>query len=830
MTFRFLLYAICVFARASYAEDDIPRQASEILAQNCLACHGAAMQMSGLDLRTRDAILKGGNRGPALVPGVPQQSRLLNYVRHTQQPAMPPGKQLPDWQVSVLSRWIATGAPLDKPVTTGDNDLKKAMIAMEERPILPEERKFWAFQPVARPTPPAVASAKAGWVRNPIDAFLLRAMEDKGLHPSPEASRRALVRRAYLDLWGLPPTPAQVDEFLSDKRPESFDKLIDKLLDSPHYGERWGRHWLDLVRYADSGGFEYDRDRHDAFRYRDWVIRAITADMPYDQFARYQLAGDEIAPNDPDALVATGFLRHGLDHNIRTEATRMDELDDIVTTTGNAFLAVTIGCARCHNHKFDPIPQKDYYGIQAVFFNTKAKEYPLANEAETAENKKANAAIDERIAPHKKQIEALKKPYRDRIIARERAKLPDYIQIALRTPEEKRTEGQKLNVRQVEQTRNFTEEDVVASMSAEDQARMKSVEDTIKQMDKSRPPRLPNAMAIAEEGRDPLPSYFLHRGSVDMKGSLMKPGVLSVAALSEPSFPAPPPEVKSTFRRKGFADWLTSPDNPLFGRVMANRIWQHHFGEGIVATPSNFGKTGDRPTHPELLDWLTSEFAARKWSMKEMHRLMMKSSAYRMASDDIADNTKLDADNKFVWRQSRQRLEGEIIRDAVLTVAGTLNSKQGGPGVHPYIDPSLWQGSSGRTWPGTSDNDPATWRRSIYVFSKRSIPLPMLDVFDKPDGITSCARRNRSTIAPQALILMNNAFVRMQAEKLAERLQREAGKNPSAQVDLAFSLALARAPQKSEKQSAVTFLKSNPTGLADFCQALFNSNEFVYMP
>ncbi|MCC6362471.1 MAG: DUF1553 domain-containing protein [Bryobacterales bacterium] len=801
---------------------------SEIVASNCLGCHGAAVKMSDLDLRTRESMLKGGKSGAVLVPGDPMKSKIYRHVAGIDQPQMPPGKKLQDWQITVISRWIGTGAPLDKPIEAPADTAKKAMAAMEERPISEEERQFWSFRPIARPETPVVADA--GWVRTPIDAFVLKTLANHKLKPSPTASKRALVRRAYLDVWGLPPTPAQVDAFLNDKRPDAWEKLVDQLLASPHYGERWGSHWLDLARYADSGGFEYDRDRPDAWRYRDWVIQSIANDLPYDQFVRLQLAGDEIAPDDRDALIATGFLRHGLDHNVKSEMTRMDELDDLVVTTSNSFLGVTVGCARCHNHKFDPIPQKDYYRIQAVFFSTKDNDVPLVDEGTVRRFKADNKRIDDIEKPLKDAAEALKKPYRDRKIAEERAKLPDYVREALRTPPEKRTEGQKLNVIQVEKTRNFTEADVVASMSAEDRARLEDLERQIKAMEKTRPNRLPSAMAIGEGGPKPDPSYFLYRGSPDSKGSLMQPGVLSVATRHEPEFSPPPPGARSSYRRKAFAEWLTSQQNPLFARVMVNRIWQHHFGEGIVRTPSNFGKTGERPTDPELLDWLASEFIRKDYSMKAMHKLMLMSAAYQMSSDDNAAGVAADPENRFLWRMPRQRLEGEIIRDNMLAVSGTLDAKTGGPGVFPFIDPSLFQGSSGRTWAGKPDNDPSTWRRSIYIHSKRSIPLPMLDVFDKPDGITSCPRRNRSTIAPQALILMNNSFVRFEAEQFARRLEREAGADPGKQVDLAFALAFQRRPDAAEKATAVKFLDGGKESLQDFCQAIFNSNEFVYAP
>ncbi len=821
------LFTFALISAFTLRAEDLPRQAAEILSANCLSCHGAAMQMSDLDLRSRQAMLKGGKRGPALVPGDGFNSLLLRLASHSEQPAMPPGKKLQDWQLAVLRQWVATGAPLEQPIG-GLDEAKKALAAMENRPITEQERQFWAFQPVRSSQPPSTANRK--WVRNPIDAFLLHAMEQRKLRPSPEAGKRTLVRRAYLDLWGLPPSLDQVQEFLNDTRPQAWERLIDKLLDSPHYGERWGRHWLDLVRYADSGGFEYDRDRSNSWRYRDWVVRALTNDMPYDEFVRLQIAGDEINPSSHDAIIATGFLRLGPEANIKTEMTRMDELDDILSTSASAFLGVTLGCARCHDHKFDPIPQKDYYRMQAVFFSTKPHEFPLADADRVDKHKQAVEEFEKRVAPLRKERESVEKIYRDKLAAASRAKLPDYVQEALRTPPEKRTEGQKLNVIQVEKTRDFDEKDVLNAMSAADRARHTAIEVRIEEMEKSRPRPLASAMAIAESGATPEPSHFLHRGSPDSKGSVMTPGVLSVIARAEPAFPPAPENGASSHRRKAFAQWLTSPENPLFSRVMVNRLWQHHFGEGLVRTPNNFGKTGEAPTHPLLLDWLGSEFVRQKWSMKAVHRLMMTSSAYRMASDDIVENRAIDAANHFLWKMPLRRLEGEIIRDSILASAGTLNRAVGGPGVYPYIDPSLWQGSSGRKWPGKSDDDPAAWRRSIYVFSKRSIPLPMLEVFDKPDSFGSCARRNRSTIAPQALILMNNSFVRGQAERLAGRIRAEAGEDAARQAELAFEIAFARPPSAAEKTAAVEFLSAQPEALLDFCQALFNSNEFVYMP
>jgi mono/diheme cytochrome c family protein len=819
---RLAVLIVAAGALSAYGADTA-EEAAEILRKNCSACHGAAMQLSKLDLRTRESMLKGGEHGAAIEPGNAEKSRLYRAVAGLEKPTMPPGKTLPAEQLAVIRKWIEEGAHM--PASNAKDDEATAALAkMEERPITEQERQYWAFRPPVRHAAPAVGA------KNPIDAFLIAAMRSKELRQSPKADRRTLIRRAYLDLTGLPPTPAQVNAFLADKSPNAFSRVVDELLASPHYGERWGRHWLDLVRYADSGGFEYDRDRPNAWRYRDYVIRAFNEDKPYDRFLKEQIAGDELWPDSADAWIATGYLRLGPENNLKNEQTRLDEVDDLVVTTANAFLGVTVGCARCHNHKFDPVPQKDYYRMQAVFFPTKAYEHPLVPEAEVKQFEAEQKRISDLQAPWKEKLKQLEQPYRDRLTAAKKAKLPDYIQLALRTPPEKRTEGQRLNAAQVEKTLSVDADELLAALSAEDRAAHKEISGEIKRLDEQRPKPFAAAMSVTEPGPEAPPSYFLYRGSPGGKGSVMQPGVLTVASRSEWPFPQPPEGARTSWRRRGFAEWLASKENPLTARVMVNRIWQHHFGEGIVRTPSNFGKTGDAPTHPELLDWLATEFMQHGWSIKAMHRLIMNSDTYAMVSDDNAAGLKIDRDNKLLWRMPRRRLEAESIRDSILAVAGNLDRTVGGPAVHPYIDPALFQSSSKRTWPGKPDSDPSTWRRSVYVFSKRSIPLPMLDVFDKPDSVGSCARRNRSTIAPQALILMNNAFVLMEAEKFADRLRREAGPDPAEQADLAFQLTLSRKPSAKELKESVAFLRSGEQSLLDFSQAMLNLNEFVYIP
>jgi mono/diheme cytochrome c family protein len=824
---------IAGFVCASLATgEELAQQAYQILEKNCVACHGAAMQMSKLDLRTRESILRGGERGPAVEPHNPRSSRLYTFAAHLANPSMPPGLKLPDADIGVLRRWVLAGAIVpEREADDEERARKQALSKLEERPITEQEREFWSFRPPARRDPPAVdgsALQPGSGAVHPIDAFLLASWREKGLQPSPPADRRTLIRRAYLDLTGLPPDPAEVEAFVNNPSPGAFEQLVERLLASPHYGERWGRHWLDLVRYADSGGFERDFDWPDAWRYRDYVVESFNQDKPYDQFIREQIAGDEITPESKQARIATGYLRLGPDNNIKTERTRMDELDDILATTGLTFLGMTVQCARCHNHKFDPIPQKDYYSMQAVFFSTKPVDYPLVPEAAVARYDADQKRIDKLQEPLKKARKELEKPYHDSIFEQRINELPEYVQIAWRTPADQRTEGQRLNARQIEATLKIEEAEILAIMPDAAKQKHRELLRQIQALDEQRPQKYPTAMTIGEEGREPLPSYFLHRGSPSAKGSLMEPGVLTVANWGGARFSEPPPDAPTSHRRGAFAAWVASERNPLTARVMANRIWQHHFGAGIVRTPSNFGKTGERPTHPELLDWLAAEFIESGWSIKTMHRRMMTSKAYQMASDDVAANMQTDPDNRLFWRMPRQRLEAEILRDQMLAVTGTLDAAIGGPAVFPYIDPALFQSSTGRTWPGKPIGDPSTWRRSLYVFLKRSIRYPMFEAFDQPDLINSCDRRNRSTISPQALLLMNNAFVMRQAKFFAQRVMAEAAPETSAQVERAYQLALARLPDAEEKAKAVEFIEGSPYGLVDFCQTLFNLNEFVY--
>jgi hypothetical protein len=745
------------------------------------------------------------------------------------------GPKLSDDDLETIRQWIEDGASLEavEEAVPDEGKTPEALAKLEERPITTEERQYWAFRKPQKPALPTLPAGSLG--RNPIDAFLLAAMKARGVTPSPAADRRTLVRRAYLDVLGLPPTPGEVEAFVNDRSPDAWLKLVDKLLASAHYGERWARHWLDLVRYADSGGFEFDVDRAEAWRYRDYVVRSFNSDKPYSQFVREQIAGDEYAPASDDAMIATGFLRLGPEGGGGGERGRQDALDDVVMTTTLTFMGVTVACARCHNHKFDPIPQKDYYRIQAVFYSTRAADHPLVPAHEVSAQRAETQRIENLLRPLRQAKREIEAPYLKRLVDEEIAQLPEYLQAAWKTPAAQRTDGQRLNVAQIERTlqmdalrARITEKHIVALMPPDVALRHSELKDRMAEVEAKKPKPFATGRAIAENGREPRPSYFLHRGSIDAKGSVMTPGVLSVATDKEPEFASPPPDAKSTWRRRGFAEWLVSPENPLTARVMVNRLWQHHFGEGIVRTPSNLGKMGEAPSHPELLDWLAVEFVERGWSLKAMHRLMLTSQAYQMASRDIAANAAVDPENRLFWRMPRQRLEAEAIRDVILATAGSLDRTVGGPNVFPYIDPDLFEKSSKRDWPGKPDDDPSTWRRSLYVFSKRSIRYPMFEAFDQPNLVNSTDRRNRSTVAPQALLLMNNSFVLQQAKQFADRVRREAGADAGAQIEHAFRVALGRPPDSVEKKKALAFVNADPKALPEFCHVLFNLNEFVY--
>lgn len=662
--------------------------------------------------------------------------------------------------------------------------LASLVLASEIAPLgtyTARERSHWAFVNRTTPAVPTFESAAdQAWAKRPIDAFILQRLQKAGLKPSAPAARVTLIRRVYFDLIGLPPTPREVAEFVADKSPDAYQKLVERLLASPHYGERWAQHWLDVVRFAETDGFEYDTHRRDAWRYRDYVIRSFNSDKPYDRFVMEQLAGDEIAPDDDEALVAAGFNRLGpLRKNAGNQevaSSRNEVLTEMTNAVGAALLGVTLGCARCHDHKFDPIRQSDYYRIQAYFAPAFEKDIVKA----TPEQQAAWKAKAEPIEQEMKTV----------------------------TAEMKKLQGK----------------DDPATREAKE-ALMKKLEKLQEQM----PEPLPALHSVANMPEKRSPIHLLARGDYNAKGARV--GMRPLGVL----LPDGAPELPETTAkpRAELAKWIVDANNPLTARVLVNRLWHYHFGRGIVATPNDFGRVGERPTNPELLDYLANEFVASGFSVKHIHRLILNSNTYQQSSAPPSEPalktlalTK-DPENKLLWRFNRQRLEAEQLRDAMLAVSGTLNLKQGGPSVMLPIDqglvnllykPSQWQPAK----------DPAEHtRRSVYLIAKRNLRLPFMEVFDAPDAQVSCPRRESSTHAPQALELLNGTFANEQAEAFAKRLEAEAGPDLRKQIDLGYRLVTGRAARPQEMQTALAFMKTQPK--REFALALLNLNAFLYV-
>ncbi|WP_406693867.1 DUF1549 and DUF1553 domain-containing protein [Singulisphaera sp. Ch08] len=703
---------------------------------------------------------------------------------------------------------------------------------LKEKAITQEDREHWAFIPPSRPELPEVLDKQ--WGRNPIDRFVLAQLEENGLAHAPEADRPTLLRRVTFDLTGLPPTPAELDAFLDDPAPLAFERVVDRLLASPQYGERWAQHWLDLARYADTDGFEFDQARPDAWRYRDWVVGALNADMPYDEFVRRQLAGDEIDPDDPQSFVATGFNRcypDMVDLNDQ-KLRRQNALNDITETTGLVFLGLTIGCARCHDHKFDPIRLSDFYRLQAFFTPARFRDdYPVAPASVRHENERQVAAWAADLAALEAAILALEIPLRKQLSLGLRATVTDEVVSAYHKPAAERTPQEvKLLFDTLEKDRRIKSE-VFGLLLGPDLASIRTrLRARLGVVQKSAPAALPQARGLDEVGTSAPPTHLLRRGDFYNQGPEIDPGFPAVLASRASQIPVIQPNARSTGRRTKLAEWLLESRNPLTGRVMVNRIWQRHFGRGIVATASDFGMMGAEPSHPELLDWLATEFVARGWSLKAMHRLMLTSATYRQSSRNDPTAFQADPENSLLWRHARQRLDGEAIRDALLAVSNQLNRELGGPCVFPELPAELTKLSShGAVWPVSRNREDQN-RRSLYVFVRRNLRYPFFEAFDRPDTNASCPVRSVTTIAPQALSLMNSKLALDAARGLASRIARDAGPNPDARIGLAYRLALGRTPRPEESELARRFLgPETKESLTGFCLALLNVNEFVYV-
>jgi mono/diheme cytochrome c family protein len=740
-----------------------------ILKAYCFNCHGAEKELrGGLDLRLRRLMVQGGESGPAIVPGDAEASYLLQRVRAGEMP--PSGKPVPESQIKTLAAWIASGAATARP------EPEKIGPGVG---ITPEERAYWAFQPVERPSIPAFDPEDR--VRTPIDALLLARMREKGLSFSPDADKRTLIRRATLDQTGLPPTPPEVERLLADESPHANGKLIDRLLASPRYGERWGRHWLDVAGYAESEGYTKDPARPYAYKYRDYVVRSLNEDKPFDQFIVEQLAGDELVeppyenltPEEIEKLTATGFLRMAADGTASRGDQRLARnqvVADTLKIVSTSLLGLSVGCAQCHDHRYDPIPQADYYALRAIFepaLDVKHWRNPAARRPSlyTEADKKQAAAVE---AEAKKLIEkraAKQKEYLAAALEKELQKHPEALRGPLReayqTPAKERTDEQKKLLAENPSV-NITPGVLYQyDKAAADDLKKMSAE--IEKLRATKPPE-DFLRALTEVPGQVPTTYLFHRGDYKQPTDPIAPAALTIAAPEGERFEIPSDDSArpTTGRRLAYARHLTSGEHPLVGRVLMNRIWLHHFGRGIVETPGEFGKLGALPTHPKLLDLLADELVRRDWSLKAMHRLIMTSTVYRQASRNDPAKRALDRENRLYWRMPLRRLEAEALRDRMLWTSGALDDAMGGPAA------PLAEDKTGQV--AIADAPP---RRSLYLQKSRSAPASFLVAFDAPVMKVNCDRRASSTVATQSLMLMNGAFVLKQAELFAERLARE---------------------------------------------------------
>ncbi|MXX75225.1 MAG: DUF1549 domain-containing protein [Holophagales bacterium] len=726
-----------------------------VLEANCYMCHSDPERAeNGLLLTTRAGLLRGGERGPAISTSEPPLSLLLQAIEYyDDQLQMPPPGRLSDADIESIRQWVHLGAPFG-----GDeDDLMEVAPAEDAFEITDADRAWWSVRPLGRPDVPAVEDPD--WPLNPVDNFLLTKIEAAGLKAPPTADRRTLIRRASYDLTGLPPTLAEVEAFEQDRRPDAWERLIDRLLASPHYGERWGRHWLDLVRYAETDGYERDRKKPSAWRYRDWVIDALNADMPYDEFLTHQLAGDELDNPTAASVIATGYLRLGIwdDEPTDTELAQYDDLDSVLDTTSRVMLGMSIGCARCHNHRGDPIPQTDYYRMLSFFRG---------------------------IAPYK--VGGGNEP----------------------TPE------------------NYTDW-IPADLGTAD-AGGPPVEGP--------PANLIEVLRVKEIGPEAPPTHVLIRGNPHAPAERVEPGFPLILGDADPGLKHRAPDNPTTGRRLALARWIADKGNLRTSRVMANRLWQYHFGRGLSPTPNDLGRFGEPATHPELLDWLATEFTARDWSLKSMHRLLMTSRSYQMSSRPPEGSLEVDPGNDLFSRFNMRRLAAEEIRDSVLAATGTLNLEVGGPSVYPPMPAEVLATASqpDKAW-GEATPDEAA-RRSIYIHVKRSLLHPLLESLDLADTDSTCPVRFTTTQPTQALMMLNGDFMSEQARALTARIDGAEG-TVEDRVTEALEAVLARRADPVEVARGVGLIEElqreegfePEAAFASYSLLLLNLNEFAYL-
>ena len=881
------LFAAVLTASAAPAPD-FSREVRPLLEQHCFKCHGPEKQKGGLRLDTKEGAFKVGESGEKpIVPGRAGESRLIKLVSSKDDAERMPSKGEPLYapQIELLRRWIDAGAAWPETAASSGVSARAEMVVTDD------DRKHWSYLPLLRPPLPAVKNKSA--VRTPVDHFILARLEAQKLTLSPQAEARKLVRRIYFDLIGLPPAPEQVDSFVrtyAGNAQSAVASLVDQLLASPHYGERWARHWLDVARYADSDGQESDADRPTAHHYRDFVIRSLNDDLPFDTFVRWQLAGDEIEPENPLAIAATGFIVAGthtvLADNLMEEERmreRFNELDDMIATTGSAMLGLTLACARCHDHKYDPVPRRDYYRIQCAFNGGDRAQVPLAPLEEVRRQREVEATWQGELDSAKQRLDGwLKEAAKPHETAARHARV-DALKIS--DDEKALLKYDPDNPQAMELAKKFSKELKVEDMdyrqflSEEERAEWDARAKALKTVEARKPKPLPTALGFADFGARPRETFLLARGDFRAKSEPVELGFLT--ALTTGKTPADywtaaraqSRRPDSTQQRRAMAEWMTDIKHgagALVARVIVNRVWQHHFGQGLVRTVNDFGARCDPPTHPELLEWLAHEFVKSGWRLKPLHRLIMTSSVYLQDSTVAAsrqtaavskeprdpsasgqtaalsrDPATIDPDNRLLWRRRPQRIESEILRDSMLAVSATLNAQMFGPAVKsPIASEAIQARNMTDPYPKDLTDTPATRRRSVYMFHKRVVQHPLMQAFDGPDAQASCGRRENTTVAPQALALLNDTFVRARAMDFAGRVGKEAGAQPEAQVRLAWRLALGREPSTDELDSAAAFInaqirrrstrgpdktETEQLALADLCQAIFALNEFIYV-
>jgi len=776
------------------------RDVQPILAARCYACHGPDEAEAGLGLHEREAAFAELDSGEAaIVAGRPDESALLARVSSEDADLrMPPeGEALSAEEIAILKAWIEAGA---------------------------EWEKHWAFVPLQHLEPPKVNGTD--WVTNPIDAFVLSRLEANELSPQSPADKRTLARRVYYDVTGLPPTPAELAEYLADERPDAYERLVDRLLASPRYGEKWARHWLDVVRYAETNSFERDAVKPYVWKYRDYVIRSLNDDKPYDQFVIEQLAGDELDEVTTDSITATGYYRLGTwdDEPADPLQSRYDDLDNIVSTTGQGFLGLTVGCARCHDHKIDPFPQTNYYGLLSFFADVTPFALPNHRDA------KLHSLWDLSPPEEKLRREELSSTIRElqksgRVIEQQVIKRMD-------AADQRRTETkerQKVLDEKLDQFFEGDEKQQYGKIASANTAAKAAIAEI---------PAAEYVLSLAKCNPRPDATHVMMRGNPHVLGDPVEPCFPDLFSSAPPEIPEVAEGARSAGRRRVLAEWIASPENMLTSRVIVNRVWQHHFGRGIVRSANNFGQLGTPPTHPQLLDWLAGWFTDEGWSLKTLHRLILMSSTYRMSSQAEEAALAADPDNDLFWRFNMRRLSAEEIRDSVLLVSGQLNEQMYGPSVYPKLSEEVLhtQSEPGKGW-NTSQPFQEAARRSIYIHIKRSLIPPELAMFDFPETDTSCEARFVTTLPAQALNLLHGEFLQTSAGQLADRVKQEAGEELEAQVAHTLRLTLSREPDRESIDDGMQLIEKlkaehglqQEKAFRQFCVMALNLNEFVYL-